>query len=281
MARWSPVWTRCRRPCLRSSVATMADWRFSGQEFEILWSAYGRDRLPYPIRYRPEEMDFADLKRQREVAVTALLGRYAADLERALDVLLEPDVRVESKAMGGADMSTVFRFYGAVRGRIGATAIQLPGTASDTGGDVIVRCCTASEVAEHAAAALPKAPAGTHPPIEVRRAEVTADRERHIHRPYEIGVVAQLDQIFKRERLALGEITVFAGSAVDARPGFGRGFWWMDYVDGRYYVKTGDPIIAKPMQSTVMAAEIQRLTVLTQRYYREDREHDEYLRSQR
>ncbi|MEU7766196.1 ESX secretion-associated protein EspG [Nocardia sp. NPDC049190] len=259
----------------------MADWRFSGQEFEILWSAYGRDRLPYPLRYRPDDMDFADLKRQREAAVEALLGRYAADLERALDVLLEPDVRVESKAMGGAEMSTVFRFHGAVRGGIGATLVQLPGTAPDTGGDVVVSYCTASEVAERSVAALPRAPAGTHPPIEVRRADVSADRERPIRDPYEVGIVAQLDQIFKRERLALGEITMFAGSAIDARPSFGRGFWWMDYADGRYYVKTGDPIIAKPMESTAMAAEIQRLTVLTQRYHREDLEHDAYLRSQR
>ncbi|MEV6252514.1 ESX secretion-associated protein EspG [Nocardia sp. NPDC051929] len=259
----------------------MADWRFTGQEFEILWSAYGRDRLPYPLQYRPEEMDFADLKRQREEAVDALLGRYAVELEQALDVLLEPEVRVESKGMGGPDMSIVFRFHGAVRGQAGATLVQLPGHAPDTGADVIVSYCAAGRVAAKAVAALPKMPAGTHPPIEVRRDEVTADRERPVRKPYEVGTVARLDQIFKRERLGLGEVTVFAGPAVDARPSFGRGFWWMDYTDGRYYVRTGDPIVAKPLAPAAMAAEINRLTVLTQRYYREDREHDEYLRSQR
>ncbi|MGW4089844.1 ESX secretion-associated protein EspG [Nocardia sp. NPDC004750] len=259
----------------------MADWRFTGQEFEILWSAYGRDRLPYPLQYRPEEMDFADLKRQREEAVDALLGRYAVELERALDVLLEPEVRVESKGMGGRDMSIVFRFHGAVRGQMGATLVQLPGHAPDTGGDVIVSYCAAARVAAKAVAALPKMPAGTHPPIEVRREEVTADRERPVRKPYEVGTVARLDQIFKRERLGLGEVTVFAGPAVDARASFGRGFWWMDYTDGRYYVKTGDPIVAEPLAAAAMAAEINRLTVLTQRYHREDREHDEYLRSQR
>ncbi|MGK8521785.1 ESX secretion-associated protein EspG [Nocardia asteroides] len=258
----------------------MADWRFTGQEFEILWSAYGRDRLPYPLQYRPEDMDFADLKRRREAAVDALLGRYAVDLERALDVLLEPEVRVEMKGMGGPDMSIVFRFHGAVHGTSGATLVQLPGTAPDTGGDVIVSYCPARRVAAHAVGALPKMPAGTHPPIEVRREEVTADRERHVRGPYEVGAVARLDRIFKRERLGLGEVTVFAGPAVDARPGFGRGFWWMDYADGRYLVRTGDPIVAEPLAPSTMAAEIHRLAVLTQRYYRQDRAHDDYLRSQ-
>jgi hypothetical protein len=72
---------------------------------------------------------------------------------------------------------------------------------------------------------------------------------------------------------------VFPGSAVDARPTPSRSFWWMDYPDGRYYVKTGDPIIAAPIDPKALAAEIHRLTTLTQRYHQEDREHEAYLRS--
>lgn len=259
----------------------MADWRFTGQEFEILWAGYGRDRLPYPLRYRPEDMDFADLKRQREAAVESLLGKYAVELERALDVLLDPEVRIESKGMGGVDLSTTFRFHGAVRGNAGAALVQLPGTAPDIGGDVIVNYCAASQVPKYAVAALPNTPAGKRPPIEARRDDIATDRQRPIRRAYEVSLVEQLNKIFKRERRALGEITVFAGPAVDARPAFGRGFWWMDYEDGRYYVETGDPIVAKPIDSTALAAEIHRLTTLTQRYYTEDREHDEYLRTRR
>jgi hypothetical protein len=125
------------------------------------------------------------------------------------------------------------------------------------------------------------AQAGSHPPIEVRREDVRADRERHVRRAYELSLAQQLDRIFKRQRLRFGEITVFAGPALDARPAFGRGFWWMDYEDGRYYVKTGDPITAKPLDAVAMAVEIDQLTQLTQRYYIEDREHDEYLRSRK
>ncbi|MFD0365426.1 ESX secretion-associated protein EspG [Nocardia sp. GCM10030253] len=259
----------------------MADWRFTGQEFELLWAAYGRDRLPYPLQFRPEEMDFSALKRQREAAVDALLGKYAVDLERALDVLLEPETRIELKGFDNRDPLAIYRFHGAVRGGVGATLVQLPGSASDTGSDVIVSYCTARQVAERAVAALPKMPAGTRDPLEVRREALAADRERPVRAPYEVGLVEQLDRLFKRPRLAIGEITVFSGPALDARPGFGRGFWWMDYEDGRYYVKTGDPIIAKPLAAPAMAAEIHRLATLAQRYYREDLEHDEYLRTRR
>jgi hypothetical protein len=255
--------------------------RFTGLEFEILWAAYGRDRLPYPLWFRPDATDFDDLKRQREAAVEALLGKHAIELERALEILLDPEVRVESKGFGRQGSDDTYRFHGAIRDHDGATLRQLAGTAPDIGGDVIIGYCTASQVAEQAVDALPKTRAGTRPPIEVRREEITADRERHVRQAYEVSIVAQLDRIFKRERLGLGEITVFAGPAVDSRPAFGRGFWWMDYDDGRYYVQTGDPIVARPMDAATMSAEIRNLATLTQRYYREDREHDEYLRSQR
>lgn len=259
----------------------MSEWRFSGLEFHILCAAYGRDRLPYPIQFRPQALDFDDLARQRAAAVDALLGKHSIELERALGVLLEPEVRIESKGFSGPDLTHILRFHGAVQGEAGATLTQLPGSLPDIGADVIVKYCAASQVAAFAVAALPDAQAGVNPPIEVRRAEVTADRERPVRRAHEVSITQQLDRIFKRDRRGLGEVTVLPGPAVDARPSFGRGFWWMDYEDGRYYVKTGDPIIAKPMNPAAMTAEITRLATLTHRYYLEDREHDEYLRTRR
>lgn len=259
----------------------MDRWRFSGLEFEILWAAYGRDRLPYPLRFRPDALDVADLKRQRADAVETLLAAHSAELERALQVLLDPEVRIEAKGFGGRGAADTYRLHGAIHSGAGATLVQLAGTAPDIGGDVVLGYCHANQVAAQAIAALPSVGAGARPPIEVRREEITADRTRHVRRAYEISFAEQLDRIFKRERLGFGEITVYAGPAIDARPVFGRGFWWMDYEDGRYYVQTGDPIIVKPMDTITMAAEIDRLATLTQRYYREDREHDEYLRSQR
>ncbi|MBF6542844.1 ESX secretion-associated protein EspG [Nocardia brasiliensis] len=259
----------------------MIEVRFTGLEFQLLWHAYGRDRLPYPLQFRPQAVDFADLVAQREAAAAALLDRHSIELERALQILLEPEVRIELKGFGAPELTRIFRFHGAVRDAAAASLIQLPGVAADTGADVTLRYGTAAQVAADAVGALPDTPPGTHPPLEARRAEITADRERPVREAYAVGLAQRFDRLFKRERRALGEVTVLPGPAVDARPTFGRGFWWMDYPDGRYCVQTGDPVVAKPMDSTAMAAEIRRLTALTQRYYREDREHDEYLRTRR
>ncbi|MFI9404751.1 ESX secretion-associated protein EspG [Nocardia sp. NPDC052316] len=260
---------------------TVDNWRFSGLEFQLLLSAYGRDRLPYPLQFRPEAVDFDDLVRQREAAVDALLGRHSLELERALGVLLEPEVRVEVKGFDGPDLTRTLRFHAAVNGAAATTLTQLPGRAADTGADVVMRYGPASSAATRLVAALPNMPAGTEAPIDVRRAEVAADRERTMRSSDRLGLTEQLDRLFKRERLGLGEITVLPGAAVDSRPTFGRAFWWMDYPDGRYYVRTGDPIVARPMDGDAMVAEINRLAALTQRYYREDREHDESLRQPR
>ncbi|MCM6773941.1 ESX secretion-associated protein EspG [Nocardia sp. CDC159] len=257
----------------------MPDWRFTAQEFEILWAAYGRDRLPYPLRFRPLVNDFEVLRQQREAAVAALLAKYTDDLPRALQVLLEPDVRVEIKGFTGPDLAEVIRFHGAIRGSEGAALRQFPGPSEDIGADVLVSYGDPAHVAHQAVAALPPRGPGTRPPLEIRREQVTAERNRPITTPG--NVVDQLNTIFKRQRLGLGEVTVLASPAFDSRPTPGRGFWWMDYEDGRYYVKTGDPIIAKPLDPTRMTAEIHRLTTLTQRYHTEDREHDEYLRTRR
>ncbi|MGW0049704.1 ESX secretion-associated protein EspG [Nocardia cyriacigeorgica] len=257
----------------------MSEWRFTGLQFQILWSAYGSDRLPYPLRYRPVADSFEDLRMQREAAVAQLLdGFYSVELMRVLEVLREPEARVEIKGFGEKGSGRTYRFHGAVNGYSGAALVQLEGTAADIGGDVIVTACAADEVPARALAALPQAQAGTAPPVEVRRAEL--DAARHL-RGHGGGPTQQLDRVFKRTRRSFGEIMVFPGPAVDARPAFGRSFWWMDYDDGRYYVKTGDPIVAKPASPAALSNEIGRLISITQRFYREDREHDEYLRSRR
>ncbi|RJO72953.1 ESX secretion-associated protein EspG [Nocardia panacis] len=237
----------------------MRSWRFTGQEFQILWNAYDRDRLPYPLAFRPATaVDWADLVRLREEAVRSLLDRYSPDLDETLGVLLNPDVRVESKGFGG---SAVFRFHGVIRGGYGATLTQLPGVAEDTGGDVLLARCRADEVAGAAVTALPQARPGRQAAISFRRGELAEDRQRYVRRADEYSIAERLNRVFKRERSALGEVAVFPSGAVDSRPTTdGGGFLWADYVDdGRYYIKSGDPIVARPMDARMMATEIARL----------------------
>ncbi|WP_216896282.1 ESX secretion-associated protein EspG [Nocardia alni] len=258
--------------------------RFTAQEFEILWSAEGRDRLPYPLQFRTDIPDFDDLKRARESAVTSLLGKYDPILERAMEVLLAPDARIEAKGFGGAvhgdeQFTQIYRFHGAVRDAMGVVMVQLPGPSADSGGDVIVKYCPAAQIGEYAVEALPRRRAGKQPPLEIRRNDMEADRANPIRRGPTLA--DQLDSIFQRPRQAYGEVMIFPGPALDARRAPARCFWWMDYEDGRYYVKTTDPIVAKPIDPKSLAAEVNRLTTLTAGYYREDRIHDDYLRAHR
>ncbi|TLF59749.1 ESX secretion-associated protein EspG, partial [Nocardia cyriacigeorgica] len=177
----------------------MATWRFTGLEFEILWSAYGHDRLPYPLRYRPVADDFEDLRRQREAAVDVLLEKYySVELVDVLTILREPEVRIEVKGYGGRDMARTYRFHGAMRAAAGATLVQLPGTSADIGGDVILTNCAANQVPAQAVAALPPAKAGTRPAVEVRRADLSADRSRYVRNVDELSLTQQLDRVFKR-----------------------------------------------------------------------------------
>lgn len=258
-------------------TATVQHAEFTGSEFEILWSGYGRDRLPYPLQYRTDITEFDALKAHREAAVESLLRKYDPAIEHALTVLLDPDARVESKGFVGKDDSNIIRFHGAIRGNRGATLAQAPGTAADTGGDVTLTYCTAGQVAALTVAALPRAKPGTKPPVEVRREQLAAEEEHFEYRAGRLSSAEQLNRIFHRERRAFGEISAFSGPAVDARPSPGRAFWWMDYDDGRYYVKTGDPIIAEPLPAERMIAGIHRMLARAQRYHQEFGGDDEML----
>ncbi|WP_040790474.1 ESX secretion-associated protein EspG [Nocardia paucivorans] len=256
----------------------MPTWRFTGLEFSILWSAFGHDRLPYPLRFRPCAMDFDDLRRQREAAVEALWAkRYSHRLIGMLDILREPEVRIELVGYGDADTDDagapdIRRFHGAIRNDRAAVLVQLPGSDSRTGGDVLVATCAPEQVPARAVAVLPVEAAGTHESVRVHRADIAADRQYHVPR---------LNRIFKRPRRSMGEIRIHPGPAVDARPSFGRGFWWMDYPDGRYRVGTGNPITAEPVSTSDLVGEIARLTERTRRFHHEDLEHENYLRTRR
>ncbi|MFD3507071.1 ESX secretion-associated protein EspG [Nocardia sp. NPDC058666] len=242
--------------------------RFSAQEFQILWSAYGRDRLPYPLRFRPATSDFYELKQDRERAVESLLAKYDPSIERALDTLVNPAARIESKGFAGHDNSRIIRFYGAIRDTVGATLDQEPGPSGDNGGAVVLSYGTADEVADSAVATLPAREPGTRAPIEVRRERIAAEDEYFEFRVGALSAVDQLDLMFGRPRSAYGEIAAYAGGALDARPSASvRTFWWMDYPDGRYYVRTGDPIIAEPLDSARMTAGIRAMLHRAQRQH--------------
>ncbi|MCM6775294.1 ESX secretion-associated protein EspG [Nocardia sp. CDC159] len=207
-----------------------------GLTFTIALEAFGRDRLPYPLRYLPEGFDaLDDYQRARAESAQRLAETASERLYRALEVLLNPQVRVEMHGFYGPDLGRVVRVHAGMVGRIAALAVQLPGSTREYGGDIILLACAAAELPGHLAANLPKCPPGTRPPITARRSDLeTAEYARD---PIHLSHNEKLNRIVRRKRSSIGEVGVFPGPALDARPTTdGRGFHWMDYQprDGRY-----------------------------------------------
>ncbi|WP_431957537.1 ESX secretion-associated protein EspG [Nocardia lijiangensis] len=217
-------------------------WRLSGLMFELAVEAFGRDRLPYPLRVLVDDPSIEgaeDYQRLRMQTAREISGFAGHELFDALNVLLEPQIRVEVHGFYGRDFEKVIRVHAGIVGDTATVAVQQPGTNQNYGRDIALTVCPSQGVAAHVVAALPKCAAGQLRPVTARRSEV--NRPPHGQRP--ASYTEEARRIVHRSRSGLGEINVFRGGAIDARPTTdGRGFHWMDYLpaDGRYLLHSHD-----------------------------------------
>ncbi len=105
-------------PAVLGRMTTM-QWQFTGLEFQILWEAVGRDRLPYPLRFRPTAETMNELTEERRRAGAHLAWLLDDRLHHVLGALANPDARVEVSGFHGQNMSTVTRLHGVVAGDLG------------------------------------------------------------------------------------------------------------------------------------------------------------------
>ncbi|MDI9917007.1 ESX secretion-associated protein EspG [Rhodococcus sp. IEGM 1379] len=222
---------------------SLSQWQFSGLEFQLLWDAVGRDRLPHPLRFHPHAETMTDLTQQRQHASERLIAVLDERLHRALEALVEPNVRVEVCGLTGQDVT---RAHGVVVGGIGVLAVQLPGRQIDIGSDVTLSVGRASELPRMIVGALPQCAAGTGRWISVRQPS-NLPGHRIMNSAGDPRVAEELKRFFGRPRTSVGEIATYPGIAVDARPtDDGIAFHWCDYAaDGRYIVENGETISAR------------------------------------
>ncbi|WP_242676768.1 ESX secretion-associated protein EspG [Rhodococcus sp. ABRD24] len=241
-------------------------WRFTGLEFQVLWAQLGRDRLPYPLRFRPIADTQDDLDRQRRAAARQWAPRVTETLHRHLNALAEPAVRVEVCGYAGAGLDAKVRMHAGIRGASGALAIQLPGVDDDTGGDIYLHCVAPAQLAHAIVAALPAAPAGTRRPLTFRRADLDSGGGPILVSAGSTRTRDEVNGFFRRPRTGIGEITAFAGVAYDSRPTEdGIGLHWLDFADdGRYSVRGVDNVVAAPVSAADLASEIARLMARVQ-----------------
>ncbi|MFI5780942.1 ESX secretion-associated protein EspG [Nocardia sp. NPDC051570] len=207
-----------------------------GLTFTLALEAFGRDRLPYPLRYLPEGVDaLDDYERARAEAAQRLAQAADERLFGALAVLLDPQVRVEIHGFYGPDFARVVRVHAGMVSGTATLAVQIPGPTQQYGGDVILAVCAPGQLPAQLAANLPACPPGTQPPITGWRSDL--ERTEYVRHPTQLSHTEKLQRIVRRKRSSMGEVAVFAGGALDSRPTEdGRGFHWLDYrpADGRY-----------------------------------------------
>lgn len=215
-------------------------WRLDGEMFRQAVHAFGRDRLPYPIRVLPlgptETPPTAEEYERARAAAAQRLSRLADErLFTALRTLLEPQVRIEVHGIYDRGFERVVRVHAGLAGESATVAIQQPGPTKEYGGDIRLLSLPGHELAACVVSTLPRCAPGRYAALRGSRADI--GRAEYTRHPTRISRTEEINRIIRRPRSAVGEIGVFAGPAIDARPtGNPNGFHWMDYLpdDGRY-----------------------------------------------
>ncbi|MGW5384219.1 ESX secretion-associated protein EspG [Nocardia sp. NPDC003963] len=217
-----------------------SQWRLDGEMFVQAVRAFGRDRLPYPIRVLPlgpteTPPTFDEYEQVRRTAARRLAELADERLFRTLETLLEPQARIEVHGMYDRGFERVVRMHAGVHGKSATLAVQAPGATKDYGGDVLLEQLPAQQLVPRIVAYLPRCATGGYPTVHGMRTEIgKIEYSRH---PTRISRIEEINRIIRRPRSGIGEIGVFAGPAIDSRPtGNPHGFHWMDYLpkDGRY-----------------------------------------------
>ncbi|MFD4433103.1 ESX secretion-associated protein EspG [Nocardia sp. NPDC058497] len=216
-------------------------WQLDGLAFTIALEAVGRDRLPYPLRYKPAFPETTEeFAARRARSAQRLQQIYDESFHRALEVLLEPRTRVEIQGLHGPQQDQGVGIHAGIVDSEAVVAVQFSERDRRGGGDIALSCHPAHEVAQAIVAHLPRCAGGTEPRFEGRRSDLDAPvYSRH---PTKLSDTERLQRFLKRPRTGTGEITVYPGFEIDARPtDDGSGFLWLDYPgDGRYLMQHHD-----------------------------------------
>lgn len=216
-------------------------WVLDPHAFAVGIEAHGRDRLPYPLTFRPEFAETYEIHQERrEAAFARLRESYDDGLHKVLRALLEPEVRVEIEGLHSPGRSGVVRVYAGIIEDHAALAVQASGPTREQGGDIALSIVPLPELAAAIVAKLPRAQGGSTPRFEGRRSDL--DAATYARHPTRLSPVEQTQRFFRRSRTGTGEITVYPGFQVDSRPTTdGKAFLWLDYPDdGRYLIQHHD-----------------------------------------
>ncbi|MEV0540341.1 ESX secretion-associated protein EspG [Nocardia salmonicida] len=218
-----------------------SSWQLDPHAFAAGVEGHGRDRLPYPLTFRPELAETYEIHQERREAAFARLRQvYDDGLHKVFRALLEPEVRVEIEGLYGPGQSEVVRVYAGIIEGHAALAVQASGPTREKGGDIALSIVPLADLAAAIVTNLPRAQGGSTPRFEGRRSDL--DAATYARHPTRLSPIEQTQRFFRRPRTSTGEITVYPGFQVDSRPtADGKAFLWLDYPnDGRYLIQHHD-----------------------------------------
>ncbi|MBF6083812.1 ESX secretion-associated protein EspG [Nocardia cyriacigeorgica] len=256
-------------------------WVFSPLEFSVLWQAFDRDVLPYPLQYRSTE-DTQDAYEQAwKTAAAAVHDRFDEDLYAALRLLVQPEARIEVAGFAAAAPTPPsgrgapdrrVRAHAAISYQHAVLLTQQPTADADRGGQVRMELLNAAAVPARIAAGLPVCDRGTGTGIAVNRNDLDDDdrplaaySDASNRSPRE-----QAGRFFNRPRTTVVHIAAHAGPDDETRAGF-RDFHVLDYPEGRYIARTlRHELRVDPAGTTDIENLTQRILDATLRDYREE-----------
>ncbi|WP_406265321.1 ESX secretion-associated protein EspG [Nocardia sp. NBC_00881] len=251
------------------------NWTLTPDQFALAWSRTDGDRIPYPLAIRLSARDTGE----RAAQLPALSGWcdrvLDADLEAALRILAQPDLRIEvfgqqrdpvpiphepgprwdggplappptPEAEGGQAPSSParpVRILGAACGNIAVVAAQRPSATPDRGDAVRLFVGSPKSLAARVVSTLPENTPGTLPRLTALRAQVGEDSRGLVTVPVAgPSPSARIRKLLKQPREGIGQIVVSARSGAGEPRPFGV-LCWIDVVgDGRYAVRTGTDV---------------------------------------
>ncbi|MGC0365501.1 hypothetical protein ABH922_003485 [Rhodococcus sp. 27YEA15] len=248
---------------------TPVRWQFTGMEFHVLWEAIGRDRLPYPLKFRPVADTTRDLRAQRTAAALRLHEVLDERVHRALAIIAEPSTRIEVCGLHGPDMRAVTRIHAGISGELAVLAEQFPGADPDNGADVVLTLTPVGSLPEEIVRRLPPCSAGRERSVSIRPLARTGGAAI-LTDVRAAPASEEIERFFGRPRTSVGEIAAYPGPAVDSRPtDDGVLFRWYDYDgDGRYLITDGETVTARPASVVDMQRAVADAVVAARRQTR-------------
>jgi hypothetical protein len=267
-------------------VRVRVNWTLTPDQFALAWSRTDGDRIPYPLAVRLSARDSGERAAQLPALDHWCAQVLDADLEAALRILAQPDLRVEvfgqrdaapgPPARGnGAPPSVVpveseparpIRILGAAAGNIAVVAAQRPGATPDRGGDVRLFAGSSKSLCARIVSMLPDNTPGTLPRMTAPLAQVGEDSRNLVTVPVAgPSTSSRIRKLLKQPREGIGQMVVSARrGAGELRP-FGVLCWIDVLADGRYAVRTGTDVDVVAVTAEGFAAHLRPLVTAAAR----------------